>query len=358
MMIFVVLTDANPTAAIKRLLASTGFLLIPLSVLFIKYYPELGRGYLEWEWTPVYVGVAGSKNGLGFICFVFGLGALWRLIEALRDKEGSHRLRQTVVHGIMLAMTLWLFRMADSSTSLGCFLLGGLLIITVTVLGRRPATVHVLLGTLTAVGLLAYFYRDVYTYAIESMGRDTTLTGRAELWDDVLALVAHPWFGTGFESFFLGDRLTVLWTKYWWHPNEAHNGYLEIYLTLGWIGVGLLVVQIVAGYRNIVEAFRRTPELGTLRLALLAGALLYNMSEAAFKVMHPVWIAFLLAVAAAPELAGLKEATTPVPSTIPLPPARSGILPPTTPRTFPSRIVARGRPAARHGHAALRENRS
>src|SRR2546422_3284704 len=47
-MVLVVLTDPHPSAAVKRLLARSGFLLIPLSFLLVKYYPDLGRGYSPW----------------------------------------------------------------------------------------------------------------------------------------------------------------------------------------------------------------------------------------------------------------------------------------------------------------------
>src|SRR5712691_1045106 len=42
-MVLVVLTDPEPTGALKRLLARPGFVLLPLSILLIKYYPNLGR---------------------------------------------------------------------------------------------------------------------------------------------------------------------------------------------------------------------------------------------------------------------------------------------------------------------------
>src|SRR5919197_4636617 len=60
-MVMVVLTDPRPVEAIKRLLARAAFLLVPISVLLIKYYPEWGRGYEPWTWTPYYGGVATGK---------------------------------------------------------------------------------------------------------------------------------------------------------------------------------------------------------------------------------------------------------------------------------------------------------
>ena len=37
------------------------------------------------------------------------------------------------------------------------------------------------------------------------------------------------------------------------HLNEAHNGYLEVYLNLGIIGVILIIGFLIAGYRNICK---------------------------------------------------------------------------------------------------------
>ena len=55
------------------------------------------------------------------------------------------------------------------------------------------------------------------------------------------------------------------------------------------------------GYRNVAGALRRDPGEGGLRLAYFVVTAIYNLTEAAFKVTHPVWIAFLLAIAAVPE---------------------------------------------------------
>src|SRR5207244_13547687 len=42
-MVLIVLTESDPLAALKRLVTRLGFFLFPLSVLFIKYYPQIGR---------------------------------------------------------------------------------------------------------------------------------------------------------------------------------------------------------------------------------------------------------------------------------------------------------------------------
>ena len=305
-MVLVVLTDPEPTAALKRFIARSGFLLIPLSILLIEYYPGVG-----WVYNPLTgamfnphtpIGVATTKNGLGTVCLVFGLGSLWRFFEALHSGERPRRAGPLIAHGAILAMAVWLFYIADSATSLACFLLGGVLIALTSHRGSalRPAAVYALTAGIAALLLLGLFAESDVAF-LETLGRDATLTGRTQLWEDLLRMTGDPWFGTGFESFWLGERVTSLWSKYLWHPNQAHNGYLEIFLNLGCVGVALLGFVLLWGYRNVVGALHRDPELGGLRLAFFVAAVLYNVTEAAFKMMHPVWIAFLLAVMVVPE---------------------------------------------------------
>jgi O-antigen ligase len=138
-------------------------------------------------------------------------------------------------------------------------------------------------------------------------GRNSTLTDRTFLWADLMQMDINPLFGTGFESFWLGDRLKLLWSKYpESHPNQAHNGYIEMYLTLGWVGLTFLGLMMVWGYRNVVRSLQMDPELGRLKLALFVVTVIFNLTEATFKVMHPVWITFLLAIMVIPISANRK----------------------------------------------------
>jgi exopolysaccharide production protein ExoQ len=77
-------------------------------------------------------------------------------------------------------------------------------------------------------------------------------------------------------------------------PNEAHNGYLETYLTLGSIGVFLLVGLFVATFWKIRRELFRNFEWGRYRLGFLAAVILYNWTEAAFKTLSPLWFIFYL----------------------------------------------------------------
>lgn len=301
-MVLIVLTDRDASGAVKRLLARVGFLLVPISIVFIKYYPDLGRGYHPWTWTPYYTGVTTNKNALGMVCLLFGVASAWRCLEVLRGGKVKGWLGPLVAHGTVLVMVTWLFWMANSMTAFLCFLLasGLMAATTLKLLLRRPIAVHILVASIVFVSVAVLFF-DAGSALVGTVGRDPTLTGRTVIWELVMGMASSPILGTGFESFWLGPRLEKIWSLYWWHPNEAHNGYIETFLNLGWIGVILLSALIVTGYRNVIAVFRRDPCIGRLKLAYFVIVVTYNFTESAFRMFHPIWIVFLLASIAIPE---------------------------------------------------------
>jgi exopolysaccharide production protein ExoQ len=313
-MVLIVLTDVNPLAATKRLLTRVGFILVPASVLLIKYYPALGRVYNIWTWTPSYVGVTDHKNTLGMVCMVLAIGFLWRFLLAYRDLEDVHRTRRLMVHGTLIAMSVWLFMQAQSMTGQACFLLGAVFLIATSLdfVVRKRWLVQLLVLVLVAAPV-ATLLLGVGGGALEEMGKDATLTGRTEIWRLVLNMSGSPYVGTGFESFWLGNRADTMWQLYYFHPTQAHNGYIEVYLELGWIGVILLTAIAFAGYRNAVAMLRWDRDMGRIRMAFIAIGLVYNVTEAGFRMMTITWFVFLLSAVVIPEV-GVEEATSELPA--------------------------------------------
>lgn len=301
--VLIVLTEIEPTAALMRLVKRTGFVLLPLSVLFIKFYPNLGRAYSN-SWEPMYTGVTDNKNTLGALCLILGLGFFWSILEHYRAKGDPLRCRRLVADGTLLTIVIWLLWMAQSVTSRSCFAMAATLIaVTQLYVTRRKLTlVRLLVVAMVGVSLFALF-GDTGGELVESLGRNPTLTGRTAIWQQVVGMAGNPVFGTGFESFWLGDRLQGFWDD---NPgseiNEAHNGYLEVYLNLGWCGVTLLGVLILNGYRNITAGFRRDPHIAGLKMAYFVAAVIYALTEAGFRMLTPVWIFFLLATIAVPQV--------------------------------------------------------
>jgi O-antigen ligase len=303
-MVLIVLTDRDRLAA-QKLPVRVGFLLIPASILLMKYYPEFARGFDDITGEPTYTGVTTSKNSLGMICLIFGLGFVWRFLAAYSSVEHRGRTGKLMANGVAIAMVVWLFMRAHSMTSLACFLVAiGLIIATGFPLARRMSVVHLLVSSVLLV-CVAVLFLGAGGGVLGMMGRDSSLTGRTAIWQKILAIADHPWLGTGYESFWLGDRLRTIAATY--HGiNQAHNGYIEIFLNLGWIGVLLLGVVLATGYRNIVVAFRRDRGAAQLRLAYFVVGIVMNFTEASFKMMSPVWLLFLLAIMAIPRAPVLK----------------------------------------------------
>ena len=302
-MVLVVLTDPEPAAAFKRVLSRVGFVLLPLSILFIKYYPSLGRSFTPLGFT-MYSGVTMQKNTLGVICLIFGLGFLWRFLAVYRDREVARRTQLLIAYGIILAMTLWLLRMSNSMTSISCFVMASALLVLANrpMMTRRPAVVHILVAAMVGFSLFALFF-DTSGDIIKDLGRNPTLTGRTAIWNAVLPLAGNPLIGTGYESFWVGKRLEEFWSQNDGALNgitEAHNGYLELYLNLGWIGVALLAGVIVLGYPKVIATLRADPQAGSIGLAFFVSEIVYNYTEAGFRMMFPLWIFFLLAVLGIP----------------------------------------------------------
>lgn len=297
-MVLVVLSERDRLAAIKRLINRMAFFLIPLSILFIEFYPRMGRSSSLDDGVMANIGVTMNKNELGSLCMIIGIATVWRL--AIAFWNNSHRRHTVIVHGTILAMVLWLLYEAHSATSLACFLLGSAVVVVLTLPGKkRPARVHLIAGVAAVLATVILLLPDVYAYFVESLGRNTTLTGRVRLWDLLLTMNNHPWFGTGFQSFWLGTRLDTVWSLYG-QVNEAHNGYLGVLLELGWVGLSMLVLLLVTGYGNVVASFRRNPKEGSLKIGIFVIAVVYNITEAAFRMMSPVWIFLLLAILAVP----------------------------------------------------------
>jgi len=298
-LVLIVLTDPDPLQAIKRILKRAGFVVVPLSILVIKYFPEIGVKYGHFEGKRVVIGLTYDKNTLGAITLLFGVGFLWRLLAGYRDRNDLYRKRHMLVHSILLTMVVWIFLHANSMTSLLCFILVSGVVLTTSILSfaRKPVVVTTLIASvLLAVAVPLVF--NIGTDVFQVVGRDGTLTGRTGIWEDTMSMVTNPILGAGFESFWL--RVTLDEGRSF-HLNEAHNGYLEVFLNLGWIGLGLLALMIGSGYRNVIRVLRQNSEAGILLLGYWLVCVTYSMTEAGFRMMNLVWICFLLASTAAPE---------------------------------------------------------
>ena len=124
LMILIVFTETDVLEAVKRIVTRLGFVLVPLSLLLIWYYPSIGRTHTM-DWTPEAVGVATQKNSLGELCDIFGLGLLWRFRNTYNDRKDPNRGGRLLALGAVLAADVWLLRLCNSMTSICAFAMAG-----------------------------------------------------------------------------------------------------------------------------------------------------------------------------------------------------------------------------------------
>lgn len=298
LVILVALSDPRRFEAVRLLIRRLCFVLISLSILLIKYFPEMAKEYNPWTGLAYFKGATTSKNMLGVLCLVSGLFFLWDTLTCWGNRKERKTRWIIGVNVAFLAMTLWLLSLAESATSKVCFVLGCLILIAAHSkrVKRRPALLTVLIPVGISLYLLLQFGFgiNVITALAEAVGRNPDLTGRTHIWDVVLSTNTNPLVGAGYESFWLGRRAIWVWEQVRGAINEAHDGYLEIYLNLGIVGLFLVAGFLIASYRTICRRMKDSSSLGSLSLTLWTIVLFYNVTESSLFNGELLWVVFLL----------------------------------------------------------------
>jgi O-antigen ligase len=165
-----------------------------------------------------------------------------------------------------------------------------------TLVARRPDRIIVLLIAVVSLFLFLETTLDVSNVVIRILGRSTSLTDRTMTWDLVKGMVVNPIVGVGYQSFWLGERLAIIWEKLGAHFIQAHNGYLEQYLNLGLIGVAFIGGIILSGLLKVRKYLYVDYPAAMLRLCFIVTAVLCNYTEAAFYGINNIWLLLLLGV--------------------------------------------------------------
>jgi len=310
-MALVVLTEAKPVEAISALLRRCAYFTIPLSIVVIRYFRNIG---VNWDWTGTAVswaGVATSKNTLGQIAMTGALCFIWERIRSRDSEEGR------MIDYLYIIMSLYLLKGSDdavSMTSIFVFAVGFLIFISLSFTKVHIERIKPLFVSACVVIfsiLLTVIYHSLRPFSINSfmgtiikaMGHGMTLSGRTEIWSDVFKVASHsPLLGVGYGAFWIGRLANLQWTeKLTWTLGQAHNGYVDIYLQLGLVGVCLLMALIFFTIPRIIKSFTLDFEYGRFRMTFFLVILFINITESTFlRGDHNMWFLFLLAALTVP----------------------------------------------------------
>lgn len=135
---------------------------------------------------------------------------------------------------------------------------------------------------------------------------DPTFTGRTDVWKFAIEhMQAHPWIGYGFDTFWnMSNLINGGYEIETWAATagHAHNGYLNLVMTTGLIGVALFILWMV--FCPLIDYHRsqktgNDPALSLMYLRIWVFMMLYaNLESPFFAPRGQVWFSLLAAVLA------------------------------------------------------------
>jgi O-antigen ligase len=228
------------------------------------------------------------------VCSILILWDWYELRQHSVERPKKQARQDSLARAMVLLLGIWLLRMCDSKTSIVCLsLAAGIFLLTrLRFLQQRLAMLGVLV--LGAV-LVSYALEQQFHFKdtlLEDLGRNSTLTGRTDVWRELRNAGTDPVLGTGFMSFWDDERYRSILPD--WIACSAHNGYLEIYLAGGWVGVSFLSVMILGVGWRVNKALSGGADYAVFRFAVFVVALVANYTESNFACMTPLGFLFLL----------------------------------------------------------------
>jgi len=284
LMAFCLLIETSPIRAALSAIRRTIYILIPLSVVLIKYYPQYGISYGRWFGERMWIGVSLQKNGLACLCFIAIFFLIWSLVRRQKDKVAIVWKYENYIELSLIAISIWLIRGPNgdffySATSfyslmIGLCLLGGFIYFKNRKLNLQYIIV-VLIISIFLFGISILFTSTSNIGIVTSAaGRDDSLTGRTEIWAALLPVVMkNPILGKGYGGFWTRT------TREYYDISESHNGYLEAMLGFGFSGLLFILNLYLSFCRKAFSVFSSDFFISVLFACLIIMVLVYNTAE-------------------------------------------------------------------------------
>ncbi len=301
-MAFIVLTEPNPIGALHTLFRRLCYVHIPLSVVLIKYFTAYGMTFNRWTGSPSFRGVATGKNTLGILCVLCVLYLVVNLIKRLKNKEPEDFRGQNFFDFILLTLCYFLMlgqAEAYSATSLLVLAVG---FISYYFLQRtrlpfstlNKAILSTFFFILISFSLINLIFGATPLDIVSTItGRKATLTGRVDvIWPTLIPIAfENPIFGVGYGAFWIESVFDLVKTSF----NQAHNGYIDIFIELGGVGIFLFLCYYISTYYAALKERYDSTKYFSLRLPIIFISLLHNFTESSYlRSTALLWFIFLL----------------------------------------------------------------
>lgn len=293
-----ILSEKDPRESLESMLLRTAYVLIPFSLVLIKYFPDLGVEYGRWAGERMWVGVSTQKNGLGQVCGLSVMILIWAALRKWMTVGYFRNRAQVLADTAVLILALHLLRGPGKSYSATSIAVLGVNLILLLYLIRNDARTRWMASHLKlflgASAIICVLANQLLLPIVSSLlGRDESITGRTDIWRAVIDAASHNMlFGVGYGSFWgLGEDISARF-----NVMQAHNGYLGVYLELGLFGLLLLLGFFLAFCGKLKNEAVRSPSWCIFGICFLATVILYNISESSFFTTNYLWTSFMLLV--------------------------------------------------------------
>lgn len=320
LMAFLVLSEQDPRQAMQSLFKRTIYILIPFSIILIKYFPEYGVQFRN-QGGMMWIGATLQKNSLGRLCLTAVFFLIWTLLQRWQGRDMPADKHQTLADLSILALTLYIMSgpegqysataVASLSAGLGAFFI--MLLMKKRRINLGANTLTVIMAAIISIGVLQPFIGGSAVSGFAStLGRDSTLTGRTEIWEALVPLVMRqPIFGSGLGSYCSPTDREME------KICEAHNGYLEVVLDFGFAGLLFFVMFLLSSCRKAQRKLGHDFDWASFQICFFLMALIHNMAESSINSFTSQLTAVLLfltvssttATSRTPEITPIRTST-------------------------------------------------
>jgi O-antigen ligase len=280
-----------PGERVVSFLSFAAFVSLALCVLSVVVFPSVGiDSYQQDAWR----GIFGQRNNCAATCTLFLVVGLHAPVRGLIEQL----IRWSVVFLSLVFIVMSGSRTGWLVTALAIVLICGLRFVArIRSLDRLFFLMVLIVPSLFAAFLIASNFDQILT----AMDKDPTMTQRTVIWAQVLPSIAkHPFLGYGYSSFWQGlngeSMQAVLTTG--WMEGQAQDGYLDILLQLGLLGLIPIAVLFLRGFAQAVKAIGRKqlPPAMLLAIVILPLILVENIGES--SLLLPLGIPWFYALIA------------------------------------------------------------
>jgi len=291
----VILSETRPWDQIRTLLVRLAYIHIPLSFICCKFFPYVGRNSSRSDHT-MYTGLTMQKNTLGQVMVLLLLVLIWDYFEISKELSGRELRRARAARLALMFIGLWTLNIAASTTATILLMLGAFLFFLFKrALDRGQKIVgRVLVLILLIVTLESTLNLSSAIYAL--FGKNETLTGRTDIWNEALRLMDQPILGFGYYQFWFTPKADLLYRNLGdlIHVKTAHNGFIEVYLDGGFVGWIFFAIFLLAMLKHGYDAINDRASPVSLPLIFCIVGLVSNNSESSFFRMDMLWFTLLL----------------------------------------------------------------